>query len=385
MTALHNDISLPGMSAADMGGSEMAALQDLKRAKSRALGSLFLGKQDRTQDNMRRGGILPTNPELQPGTGFRPAVQSPGPATFLDKQGKSLGLGVAPAQGQGIYPFGVPKRKGTPSHGAALAAGGVRQPQPVDEDIIRNQGIPRNYDPSVQQGQQTKNCGSTRHLSDELEKYRQLLASEAQRTQGSVSQPRSGEDSRHLGLAPQAQGEEAYRLTQSQDARTDIFSLPLGQKTGVYSSPTADRQGVEHLRLASKDSGGLSGTVVAENLNHGAANPQVQRVESDVPVIPGESGTKSLGVATAGGQKEKKGPFNAEHDGREPKALSIPEQAGRNTQGTSKKKALYFSTISVPLCLSYLSFFFFRGPVLRSTSPELCFYYFPLNHPFKDL
>ncbi|CAK6961117.1 fibroin heavy chain isoform X1 [Scomber scombrus] len=331
----------PGMSAADLGGSEMAALgqavQDLKRAKSRVFGSLFLGKQERTQDNMRRSGILgPNAPELHAGTGFRPAVQSPGPATFPDKQGKSLGLGVSPAQGQGIYPFGVPKRKGTPSHGATLATGGVRQPQPVDEDIIRNQGISRNYDPSVQQGQQTKNCGSTRDLSDELEKYRQLLASEAQRTQSSGPQPRSGEDSRHLGLAtPQAQGEEAYRLLQSQDAKTDIFSLPPGQGTGVYSSPTADRQGVEHLRLAGKDSGGLSGTVVAENLNRGSANPQVQRVESDVPVIPGESGTKSLGVATAGGRKEIKGPFNAEHDGREPKALSIPEQTGRNTQGTS--------------------------------------------------
>lgn len=359
------------------------AVRDLKRAKSRALGFLFLGKQDRNlgpeMPNMRRSSILgPTAPELQAETGFRPAILLPGtlvksldplgkssslgPTTFLDKPSKSLGPAVSAAQGGEIYEPTVSKRKSTASHGATLATGGAIQQQPVDVDAIRNPGSDRDYDSSVQRNQQAKNCGSTRDLLDglEMEKYRELLASEAQRTQSLVPQPRVGEDSKHLGRAtPQAQGEETYRLSQSQDARTDIFSLASGQKTRIYLSAAADRQAAEHLGLAGKDSNRLRirGTVAVENHNHGSANPQIQRVRSNVPVIPSASGTKSLGIASAGGQKTK-GLFHAEHDVRESKALDIPEQSGRKTQGTSKSKALYFPP-SECLCLCHICLFLF--------------------------
>ncbi|XP_044188302.1 uncharacterized PE-PGRS family protein PE_PGRS20 isoform X1 [Thunnus albacares] len=337
-----------GVSAADLG----QAVQDLKTAKSRTLGSLFLGPE---MPDMRRSSIIGhTAPELQKETGFRPDVLSPGtqvksldplvkspslgPTTFLDKISRSLGRPVPPARGGEIYGLTFSQRKSTASHGATMATGGARQQHPVDEDNIRNLGSSRDYDSSIQKSQQARNYGSTRDLSDasEMEKYRELLASEAQRAQGLAPQPRIGKDGKHLGLAtPQAQGEETYQLSQSQDTRTYIFSLPPpSQRSRIYLSAGADGQGVENLELAGKypNSLKISGTVVAQNHNQASANPQMQRVESNVPVIPGASGTKNL--ASAGGQ-EGKGLFQAEHDGREPKALDIPEQTGRSTQGTS--------------------------------------------------
>lgn len=387
---MHDGISLPGVSTADLGGPEMAnlgqAVQDLKRETSRALGPSY-GKRDRSlgpeMPSMRRSNILgPTAPELQPETGFRPAALPPGsevkslnpivkssrlgPMTPLDKQSKGLGLAVS--QGGESYEPVASER----SHGAMLAAGGVRQQLPLDKDNIRSLGSAssqvqsaRDYDSPIQPYQRAKNCGSTSDLSDVLEINRhELLGSETQRTQSLVPQPHVGKDSKHLGRAtPQAQGERTYQLpfSQTQDVRSNIFSLQ-SQATRSYLSAVADKQGVKDL--VAKDTNGprVRGTV--ENRSRGSLNLQVQGGGSYGPVIPGASGTQSLGIASVDVQEAKHLP-HTEHDVTKSKALSIPGQTGRNTQATSKSKALSLYTITMSFC-SFLRSTLYFSPLQLS-------------------
>ncbi len=410
---MHDDISLPGVSAADLGGPEMAnlgqALQDLKREKSRALGPSY-GERDRSlgpeMPSMRRSHILgPTAPELQPETGFRPATlphggevkslnpivksSSRGPMTPLDKQSKGLGLAVSQAQGGESYEPTASERRGAASHGAALSTGGVRQQLPLDKDNIRSLGSvssqvqsARDYDSTSQPYQRAKNCGSTSDLSDVLEMNRhELLGSETQRTQGFVPQPHVGKDSKHLGReTPQAQGERTYRLpfSQTQDVRSNISPLP-GQATSSYLTTVADRQGVRNLGLVAKDTNGprIHGTVAVESRSRGSLDIQVQGGGSYGPMIPGARGTQSLGVASVEVQEAKdftaddqeaKHFHHTEHHVTKSKALSIPGQTGRNTQATSKNTALSLYAITVLFC----SF-------LRSTL------YFPPNFLFLSI
>ncbi|XP_039681662.1 fibroin heavy chain isoform X2 [Perca fluviatilis] len=356
----------PGVSAADLGGPQMAnlgqAVQDQKREKSKALGPSYgdrsLGPE---MPNIRRSNIL-TAPELQAETGFRPAVLphgrnvksldpvfkslSPGHMTPLDKKSKGLGLAVSQAQrGEGYEPI-VLERIGAASHGATLATGGVKQQLPLDKDNIRSLGSAssqvqsaRDYDLSIQQNQRAPNCGSARDLSDVLGiNHHELLGSETRRTQGLVPQDHVGKDRKHLVRATsQAQGERTNQqpLLQTHDGRSNIFYSPQGQEARRYVSVVADRQGVKDLGLVAKDKNGpgLHGTIAVEN--HPA-----QGGGSYGPVIPGASGTQSLGIAsvegqeaqgfTADGQKAK----HLSHAERKSKALSIPGQTGRNTQAT---------------------------------------------------
>lgn len=370
------------MSTADLGGPEMAnlgqAVQDLKREKSRALGHSY-GKRDRNlgpeMPNIRRSNIFgPTAPEI----GSRPAVLPPGsevknldpvvqssslgPMTPLDKQLKSLA--VSQAQGGESFDSAVSERRGAGSHGATLAAGGVRQQLPLDKDSIRSLGFAssrvqgaKDYDPSVQQNQRTQNCGSLRDL---LEINRHLLL--GSETQSPVPQPHFGKDSKHLGRsAPQAQEERTYRLplSQSQDVRSNIYSLQHGQATRNYASAVADGQGVKDL--VAKDTNGprVHGTVAVETHSRSSLNLQIQGGGSHGPVIPGLSGTQGLGIASVEGQEgkgftnegqEAKHLSHAERDATKSKALSIPGQAGRNTQAPSKSKALSTCTITMSYC-----------------------------------
>lgn len=401
---MHDDISLSGVSTADLGGPEMANLgqgvQDLKREKSRALGPSY--RRDRTLEpemsSMRRTNVLgATAPELQTETGFRPAVLPPGrevksldpvvkssslgPMTPLDKQSKSLAVSQAQV-GENYEPM-VSERRGTASLGAILVTGGVRQKLPLDKDNIRSLGSTssqvqraRGYDSSRQQNQQAKNCGSTGDLSDVLEiNLHELLGTE---TQSLVPQPHVGKGSKHLGRStPQAQEERTYRLpsSQTQDVRGSIFPLPQGQATRNYLSAAADRQGVKDLVAEDTNRPRIRGTVVVESRRRGALNLQVPRRRSYGPVIPGASEIQSLGIASVEGQEgkdftadvqEAKHLPHAEREVIKSKALSIPGQTGRNTQATSKSKALSLYTITIILEL-YTLFFF------------LCFLYLPSN------
>ncbi|GLD48967.1 fibroin heavy chain-like isoform X1 [Lates japonicus] len=358
----------PGVSAADLGGPELASLgqavRDLKREKSRALGPLS-GKRDRTlgpETPVGRGSILgPTGAELQTGgevKGLDHVVQSSslGSTTSLHTQSRNLGLAVSQAQGGESYEPTVLKRKSTTSHGATLAAGGGRQQLPLKKDNTRHLSSAssqvqsaRDYESSVRQNQRAPDCGPIRDLSDVLEiSHDEVLGSETQRSQSVVAQPHLGKDSRHLGrTTPQTQGEQTYTLPlpQTRDVRGNIFSLPKGQGSRNYLSAVADRQGVRDLGLVTKDANGLRsrGTVAVENHGHGSLNLQVQARGSYGPVIPHASGTQSLGIASVEGQKAKgltadgqraAHLYHAEHDVKEPKALSIPGQTDRNNQAT---------------------------------------------------
>lgn len=399
---MHDDISLSGVSTADLGGPEMANLgqgvQDLKREKSGALGPSY--GRDRTLEpemsSMRRTNVLgATAPELQAETGFRPAVLPPGrevksldpvvkssslgPMTPLDKQSKSLAVSQAQV-GESYEPM-VSERRGTASLGAILVTGGVRQKLPLDKDNIRSLGSTssqvqraRGYDSSRQQNQRAKNCGSNSDLSDVLEiNLHELLGTE---TQSLVPRSHDGKGSKHLGRSsPQAQEERTYRLpsSQTQDVRGSIFPLPQGQATRNYLSAAADRQGVKDLVAEDTNRPRIRGTVVVESRRRGALNLQVPRGRSYGPVIPGASEIQSLGIASVEGQEgkdftadvqEAKHLPHAEREVTKSRALSIPGQTGRNTQATSKSKALSLYTITkiflelytifCPLCFLYL-------------------------------
>ncbi|KAM6914816.1 uncharacterized protein PEZ65_015111 isoform 2-T2 [Lycodopsis pacificus] len=368
-------VARPGVSAADLGGPQMAnlgqAVQDLKREKSRAIGPSY---GDRTlgaeMPNMRRSDI-PTDPHLQEETGFRPAglphgreiknldlsvkSSSLGPLTPLGEQSKGLGLSVSQAQGGQRYEPTVLERRGAAHHGATLAAMGVRQQLPLVRDNTRSLGSAssrvqsaRDYDSAIQLHQQAPNCGTTRDFSHLLGiGHQEHLGSETQRTQGLVLQPHVG-DGKHLGiLTTQAQRERTYQrpLSQTQDGRSNLFSLPQGQGTRSYVSAVAEGQGVEDIGLLAKDKSGprIRGTFAVDR-SHGSLNLQVHGGGSHGPVIPGASGTQSLGIAsveehdaktfTADGRKVK----HLSHAGRdvtESKSLSIPGQSGRNDQATS--------------------------------------------------
>ncbi|XP_030264839.1 spidroin-1 isoform X3 [Sparus aurata] len=356
----------PGASTADLGGPEMARLgqtvQDLMREKSRALGPSYGKTLGPEMAGMRRTNILgATAPEAHAGIGFRPAVLTPGrEVKSLDSKLKSSSLGrmtpfdkdsesLAVSQG-GVGENSdslVSLKRGTASHGATLVTGGVRQQLPL-EDNIRGLGhVPsqvqraQDSDLSSQQNQWVKNCGSTRGLSDALGINRhELLGSETQRGQGLVPQPHAGKDSKHLGHAsPQT-------LPQTQDVRGNIFSPPQGQAARNYVSALADRQGVKDLGLVAQDTSvpRIRGTIAVDNNGRGSPNLQVQGGGNYAPVIPGTSGTQSLGVPSVEGQrangytadgKKAKHLSHAEHEGTKSNPLSVPGQTGRNTQASS--------------------------------------------------
>ncbi|XP_036945297.1 fibroin heavy chain isoform X6 [Acanthopagrus latus] len=359
----------PGASTADLGGPELARLgqtvQDLMREKSRALGPSY-GKGDKTlgpeMAGMRRTNILgATAPEAHAGIGFRPAVLTPGrEVKSLDSKLKSSSLGrmtpfdknsesLAVSQGEvgENYDSLVSLKRGTASHGATPVTGGVRQQLPL-EDNIRGLGhVPspvqraQDYDLSSQQNQWVKNCGSTRGLSDALGINRhEHLGPETQRGQGLVPQPHAGKDSKHLGHAsPQT-------LPQTQDVRGNIFSPPQGQAARNYVSAIADRQGVKDLGLVAQDTSvpRIRGTIAVDNNGRGPLNLQVQGGGNYAPVIPGTSGTQSLGVPSVEGQeahgytadgKKAKHLSHAEHEGTKSNPLTVPGQTGTNTHASS--------------------------------------------------
>lgn len=349
------------MSAADLGGPELASLgqavQDLKREKSTALGSLF-GNRDRSlvpEMPVGRGSMLgPSTPELQA------EVKSLDPVVKSSSLGSTIPLDVSHVQGAESYDPAVLKRQSTASHGSTLTTGGVQQQPPLKKDNIMKLSSAssqvqsaRDYDLSFQHNQRAQNCGSTSDLSDALEVNRhELLGSETQGTQSLV--PQVSKDSKHLGLATsQAQGKNHHPLLHSQiHIRSHMPSLIQG--TRRYLSAVADRQGLKDLGLAAKERNGLRihGSIAVEKRTHGSLNLQVEGRGVYGQVFPSTIGTQDLELAsvekqeakgfTGDGQEAKHLP-HAERDVIEPKALSIPGQTRRNNHATSKSKDLDFT------------------------------------------
>ncbi|XP_035798678.2 hornerin isoform X2 [Amphiprion ocellaris] len=328
--------------AADLIGPELASLgqtvRDHKREMSRALGHSY-GKQDRMLGpeipNMRRSSVFgPTVPELHAGREVKsldPIVQSPHLGTPLDKQSEILSLAVSQAQGGQTHDPSIFKRKGTTSHGAALAAGGVRRQFNLDKDTIKSLGS--SSDLSIQQNPRTRNCGPAVDLSGVLDRNRfELLGSETQRSQSLLPQTHVGEQSEHPGhVKPQVKGEKTYQLPLSQ----------APDRSSIYSA--ADKQGVKGL--VARNGLQIRSTVTVESRRHDAPNLQAQAGGRYGAVVPGATGTQSLGILSAGAGQEAQGftadvhdaksLSQAEHDVKKPKALHIPGQAGRNNQAAS--------------------------------------------------
>lgn len=155
---MHDDISLPGVSAADLGGPEGASLaqaaQDLKREKSRVVDEM-LGEREQS---LRRSNVFgPTVPRIQARIEvkrFNPSMPSSNlrPSFPLDKQNKLLG---------GKYELGGPE--------AMLGGAGINRQLPVDQDIKSldsyNSGL---HNPRETANQEAKNCGAPAGLPEML-------------------------------------------------------------------------------------------------------------------------------------------------------------------------------------------------------------------------
>lgn len=329
------DISLPGVSAPELGGPELAglgqAVPDPKREKSRAAAPSLFGKNDQTlgpEVPTGRGGLGPAAAAPQAGG----EAQSLGPSSLrptipFDKPIKNLGLPVS--QGEENNEPMVLKRKIIPSRGAALAAGGVRPQLPPGRD-----GTITDYGSPFHQSQPTPNCNreTSRH---------ELLGSETQRSPGSVPRPPLGTDGRHLG----PDRTNPLPLTHTQEIGGNVFSPPLGQGARNYLSAAADRQGVTELGPM---------TEVRGTGSHSPVEPQVPgrgRHDLVVPhtsvVLPSVEGQEAEGF-TADSER-------LYHDAKEPKALGVPRQAGRKDQATRKSNFSLSLTscviLHVSLCL----------------------------------
>ncbi|XP_047428558.1 keratin, type I cytoskeletal 9 isoform X2 [Mugil cephalus] len=351
----------PGVSSADLGGPEMASLgraaQDLKREKFRALGDLYRKQEGRLgpeMPNMRRINILgPTVPELhaeREAKSIDPLIHSPslGPTTPLD--GKMHGLSVSQAQGVKSNDPAVSRRKGTVSHEAAMATGSVQTQMPVDKDNIRSLGAAssrvQNAGDHRSSIQQAQNCASPIDLSDVLKiNHDEFMGSETQMTHGLLPRSNVGKESKHLGSAiteTQKEKTDQLPLSQAQDVRGNVHSAPQSQGSTSYLSVVADKQGVKGL--VTEDTNGFRGTISVEHHSRGSASLQIQAGGRYGPVIPGASGTQSLGIPSVGGGQgaqdltadgqDVKHHSQAEHDVFKLKTLQMPGQTGRNTQAT---------------------------------------------------
>ncbi|CAI5676245.1 unnamed protein product [Oreochromis niloticus] len=340
----------PGVSAEHLVGPEMAsqgqAVQDLKREKIRGLDSF--GKQGRMHapeiPDMRKGSTLgPTTPELHAGK----EVKSCDPTVLSS----SLGHTTPTDQGQSKHPA-IPKRKVAPNHEAILGAGGPRRQLPVDKDNIQSLGSyssqsARDYDSSKRESQRVENCGSPIDLSDVLENSR--LGSGIQKGQSSVPQTHVGEELRHLGsTTSQKEKDKTSRLpfSEAEDVRRRIYATPLDQRIRDYFSAVADRQRVKGLLAENANGIRIRGTVTVQDGRYSTANLPAKGGRRYGAVIPGTSGTLSVGMASnrADGQEapgfigdgqSAKQNSQTEHDVRKPKALPIPGQTGRNAQTPS--------------------------------------------------
>lgn len=343
---MHDDIFLSGVSAADLGGPELAtlgqAVQDLKRENSRKLGSMY-GNRHRPFEpdmSMGRGSVVgASTPESQA------EVESLGLVSKSSSLGSTVPLDASRVETGGIYDPMVLKSKSATSHQTALSAGGVQQQVPLRKDDSRKI-IPSSSQvqsgSSPQQSRQLQNCGYT---GDVLEiNQHELLGSEAQRNQRFVPQPHVSKQLRCATLKAQGEGSDPLPRSQTEDARSHLSSLLRGQGNRDYLSALGDRQG---LTDQDKNRLRIRGTVSVENRSHGSLNLQVRGKESYRQVFPGAHTAPGLDMKqaakgfTADGQKDQR-LSQVEHDAIDPKSLPVP---GRNTQATSKSKALSFFTM----------------------------------------
>ncbi|XP_061761554.1 translation initiation factor IF-2 isoform X3 [Nerophis ophidion] len=280
-TFLHDDMSLSGVSAADVGGLEKAtqgqAAQDGKRAKSGALGAPLGGPEGTLgveRSNKERGSALgPTAPELDTDSSFAPAVLVTGIETkSLDPKlepnlgAQSLGLAVSstPA-GVTLDPLFL-KRKISASHGATRPSGVAPKPESLDQDKLRT--IDASYPAQNGRGNEASrlqrwkiiNCGSSRNLGH------------------------------HLARAtPQAPRPETFDLLPAPDANP----LARLRATRIMLAPEQKRRDVLGIPAQNSNEWKISGTSSKQ-----PSNLQTQEVQrSSIPLTP------QAGLGVGGGQE----------------------------------------------------------------------------------
>lgn len=313
---MHDDISLPGVSAADLGGPEGASLaqaaQDLKREKNRDVGQM-LGEQERSLGaGLRRSDVFgPTVPRIQARIEVKrhdPRMQASNlrPSSPLDKQDNVLGVSALQRR-ERYEPGGFERREGV-GHEAMLAGAGIRWQLPVNRDIksLDSSRLHSPSEPSIRGTQDAKNCGAPADLSE-------LLG----------INPSDWKVGKHVGCKNlPAQGE---------DVRSNVFS-PVQRQAGMNP---------------------LSAPANSPDINGPRAQDQIRRNDGFQRydrVIPDASRTQSLGVPLTGEEQEV-GSFTqeaakhlseAEHLSRKSKPLRMPEQTERNAQASSKSKLCLF-------------------------------------------
>ncbi|XP_015804237.3 spidroin-2 isoform X1 [Nothobranchius furzeri] len=321
----------PGVSAADLGGPEVASLgpslQDLKRQKSRAESHLY-GNQGRTLGaespmERRTGELGRSVPELHARIEVKsidPVLQSSNlrPTTPLQQQEKHLG---AVSQTQRAH--------AAIKSGTALAAAGVRIQLPVDKDFRRVElsQTHNSRDSSMQQNLRPGDSGSPDELSERLGiSHFGLLGSQRQRLQRYFAQPHASKMDKHHALVKPSSQERPYpSLPQGQDPRSSLFSTGQQPDKRNPLSTLANRQGDKEA--GSTDKIGLH---IRVQQHYG-------------PVSPGGSRTQSLGIVLAEeGHDAQKFPeedakdfSQAEKTKIKPKSFYTPGQTGGNTQAAS--------------------------------------------------
>lgn len=339
---MHDDISLPGASVADLGGPEVAslgqALEDLKRKKSRAESHAY-GTHDRTAGPEtpveRRTSVLgPTVPQIHARIEVRnlnPVLwgSSLRPTMPLINQNEPLGVGVSQIPGGKRNKHDDFKVKGTTGLDATLAAAGIGRQLPVDKDV-RYLGSPQVYgprNPFIPDKQNAEDCESAAEPESLGVNRFGLLGSETQRTQGLVPQLHMGKTGKYLGrINPPSQERTYHPPSQGQDPGSRFFSTVQQQETRDSSFGLANRQDAE--RPGAKDQ----------------IRPKIRDRYFD-PANRGVSTTQSLGIASAKNQEAKdvtegdtKDFSQAKPRTRQSKVLHVPGQVGVNTQATSKRK-----------------------------------------------
>lgn len=337
---MHDDISLPGASVADLDGPEVAglgqALEDLKRKKGRAESHAYGTVGPETPIERRTSVLGPTVPQIHARIEVRnlnPVLRGSSlrPTMPLINQNEPLGAGVSQILGGKRDKHDAFKVKGTTGHEATLAAAGIGRPLRVDKDV-RYLGSPQVYGPRspfIPEKQNAEDCEyPAEPESLDVNRFG-LLGSETQRTQGLVPWLHMGKMGKYLGRTnPPSQERTYHPPSRGQDPRSHFFSTIQQQETRDSLFGLANRQDAQ--RPGDKEK----------------IRPKIRDQNFD-PVNRGASTTQNLGIALVENQEAKdfiegdtKDISQAKPKTRQSKPLHIPGQAGGNTQAASKRPNL---------------------------------------------
>lgn len=215
-----------------------------------------------------------------------------------------------------------------------MPAGGARQHFPV-EGAVGNLGSPsyqvknsRNYGSTLQRG--PKNCGSGSDPSDGLGPRPQ----------------------RNQALDLGAERQQTPRPSHSQDARTDVSSLPQGQRPRIYVSAAEQKHAAKDFGLLPKSSNGphIHGNGDSRHPAPEDLHLQEMRRNSYLGASLGLNSARAQEVSRVTGHGHL-----SQHHVRQSKDVSVPE-TGRKNPDTSKSFVHYFSGLEMVQHCSILSF-----------------------------